>query len=64
MPFAGPDLGDVPKVDLALLALCRHHAGAERDDQHLVAGGDVLSRGATLAGIQHCAVVSLVTHRA
>src|SRR5437763_13828312 len=49
MPFARLDVRDIADVDLLLLALGRHHAGARGPDQHLVAIMGVTDCGAALA---------------
>ena len=47
MPFTGPDMHDIPDIDLVLFMLCRHHAGARGHDKQLVAVMRMPSRGAT-----------------
>ena len=49
MAFTGLDMHDIADIDLALLVLVRHHAGARGHDQHLVAVMRMPSRGAPLA---------------
>jgi hypothetical protein len=36
MALAGLDMHDIADIDLALLVLVRHHAGARGHDQHLL----------------------------
>src|SRR5260370_14799509 len=57
MAFAGLDMHDIADVDLTLFMLRRHHAGARRHDQDLVAGMRMPSRRAPLAAIHHAAII-------
>src|SRR5438046_9331314 len=57
MALTGLDVHDITHIDLTLLALVCHHAGARGHDQHLVAVMGVPSRGATLAEVHHAAVI-------
>src|SRR5207244_10090554 len=57
MALAGLDVYDITDIDLTLLALVCHHAGARGHDQHLVAVMGVPSCGAALAEVHHAAIV-------
>src|SRR6266404_4039620 len=57
MALTGLDVHDITHIDLTLLPLVCHHAGARGHDQHLVAVMGVPSRGATLAEVHDAAVV-------
>src|SRR6266436_4588857 len=55
--FTSFDGDDITDIDLTLLALVRHHAGARGHDQHLVAVMRMPARGAALAEVHDAAVV-------
>src|SRR6266478_412392 len=57
MALTGLDVHDITDIDLTLLALVCHHAGARGHDQHLVAVMGMPSRGAALAEVHHAAVI-------
>ena len=57
MTLAGLDMHDIAHIDLSLLMLHGHHAGARGYDQYLVAVMLVPSRGAALAEVHDAAVV-------
>src|SRR5215469_929353 len=57
MTFAGLDMHDIAHIDLSLLMLRGHHAGARGHDQYLVAVMRVPSRRAPLAEVHDAAVV-------
>jgi len=57
MAFASLDMHDITHVDLVLFVLRRHHAGARRYHQDLVAVMRVPSCGAALAEIYHAAII-------
>ena len=59
MAFASLDMHDITHVDLVLFVLRRHHAGARRYDQQLVAAVRVPARRAALTEIHHATVVVL-----
>src|SRR6516164_6071845 len=57
MALAGLDMHDIAHIDLSLLMLRGHHAGARGYDQYLVAVMRVPSRRAALAEVHNTAVV-------
>src|SRR5215467_591061 len=59
MALASLDVCHIADVDLALLMLRRHDAGARSHDQDLIAIVDMPSRVAALAEVHHGAVVVL-----
>src|SRR5215470_2606826 len=59
MALAGLDVCHIADVELALLMLRRHDAGARSHDQDLIAIVDMPTRVATLAEVHHGAVVVL-----
>ena len=59
MALASPDMGDIAELDLALLMLRRHDAGARSHDQDLVTIVDMPSCVAALAEVHHGAIVVL-----
>src|ERR1700731_257955 len=57
MAFTGLDMHDITHVDLTLLVLVCHHAGARGHDQHLVTVMRMPTCGATLAEVHHATVI-------
>ena len=57
MAFTGLDMHDIAHIDLSLLTLRGHYAGARGHDQYLVAVMCVPSRRAALAEVHDAAVV-------
>src|SRR6266436_6790225 len=57
MALTSLDVHDITDIDLTLLALVCHHAGARGHDQHLVAVMGMPARRAPLAEVHHTAVV-------
>src|SRR6266436_5307954 len=57
MALTGLDVHDITDIDLTLLALVCHHAGARGHDQHLIAVMGMPARGAALAEVHDAAVI-------
>ena len=57
MAFTSLDVHDITHVDLTLFVLRRHHAGARRHDQDLIAVMRMPPRRAALAEVHHAAII-------